>query len=895
MSGRVVDIEVDPTDPTHFIVAYATGGLWETHNNGQSFKPLTDSLPLTNMGEFDVHWPTKQIWLGTGENNSSRSSYSGLGMYFSPDGGLTWKHRGLPESHHIGRVRIDPSNPNRVVVAVMGHLYSLNAERGIYLTEDAGQTWQKTLFVNDSTGAIDVIFDPSDPQVLYAATWQRHRRAWDFQESGLGSGIWRSTNSGHDWQMVSGIQNGFPHNAGVGRIGLDATVVNGRTVIAAVLDNQNNRPTDKKHPSKALTPDSMRRMSAVAFANLDNKALNSYLREFGYPPKYTAERLKSQVANGELTTVLIADYLGDANRNLFDTHVIGAEVYRTTDGGVSWQKVNKNYIDDCFYTYGYYFGQIRMVPGQSDKMYILGVPVLYTYNDGLTWRDVTTENVHADHHVLWINPQRPTHMINGNDGGVNITYDNGAHWASCNSTPVGQFYTVAVDQADPYRVYGGLQDNGVWFSEHDASISNAWLLYGRNPYQMLMGGDGMQVAIDPRDNNKLYTGYQFGNYYTMQRSGSRPQLIQPAHELGDLPLRWNWQTPIWLSTHLPDVLYMCSHKVHRSLDQGKTFQAISPDLTNGKRTGDVPYGTISTFHESPRRFGLLYVGTDDGRLHCSPDGGLTWRSIGDSLPQGLWVSRMIASAHSDGRVYATLNGYRNDHFESYVFRSEDYGAHWLRIGLSLPLEPVNVIREDPDNEDVLYVGTDQGLYISLDGGAQFYVVGGSGMPAVAVHDLAIQAREKHLIAATHGRSLYKMSVKHIALLTAEVRAKQLHVFSADDIRFSNRWGKTNDDGSVFEPTISVPLFASQPGKHPCTIETGQGKVLLKTALDVKTGLQYIPVVAEAEDAAEKIWLALDPNKELTPASNGKRYLPPGKYTLRIGSEETVFTIREPQR
>ncbi|MEO0405279.1 MAG: glycosyl hydrolase, partial [Bacteroidota bacterium] len=357
-----------------------------------------------------------------------------------------------------------------------------------------------------------------------------------------------------------------------------------------------------------------------------------------------------------------------------------------------------------------------------------------------------------DHHKIWINPKNSNHLILGNDGGVNISYDGGENYIKCNQPAVGQFYTVAVDDATPYNVYGGLQDNGVWKASSQHVEDPSWQQTGQNGFQMILGGDGMKVQIDSRDNETVYTGYQFGHYYRFA-PGKDGLYIHPKHELGEEHLRWNWQTPFVISRHQEDVVYMGSNHFHRSLDQGETWQKLGSDLTHGAKTGDVPYGTLTCIEESPNHFGWIAVGSDDGYIHISKDGGQNWTRISDNLPQHLWVSRLEWSVHNDEVIYVTLNGYRYDHFDAYVYKTENGGATWTRIGTDLPKEPVNALVEDTHNPNLLFVGTDHGLYCSMDQGSTFMKMQG-GLPEGPVHDLVIQDTAEELVVATHGRSIW---------------------------------------------------------------------------------------------------------------------------------------------
>ncbi|PKP39632.1 MAG: glycosyl hydrolase, partial [Bacteroidetes bacterium HGW-Bacteroidetes-13] len=688
-----------------------------------------DSAPTQNIGDIAVDWKNEIIWVGTGENNASRSSYAGIGILKSTDHGKTWENVGLPDSHHIGRIILNPNNPNEVVIGALGHLYSPNAERGVFKTKDGGKSWKKTLFVNENTGIIDVAFAPGNFQIQYAAAWQKDRKAWNFDGSGAGSGIYKSTDGGDSWTLLTTADSGFPTGKGVGRIGL---AVFDENTVYAVHDNQFHRPeTDTKPKTDALSKDDFKSISVEAFLNLDNKKLNDYLKNNGFQEKYRAENVKQLVRDGSVKPVDLAKYLEDANAQLFDTPVIGAEVYRTNDGGKTWRKTHEGYIDDLFYSYGYYFAQINVNPKDVNQIYLSGVPLIKSEDGGKTFKSIDKENVHSDHHALWIDPNLPGHLVNGNDGGVNITYDDGQNWLKANDPAVGQYYYINVDNQKPYNVYGGLQDNGVWKGANTYRASKSWQADGEYPYKEIMGGDGMQVQIDNRNANIVYTGFQFGNYYRLDLAKNDNKPITPQHDLGEAPYRFNWQTPILLSSLNQDILYFGSNHLHRSLDKGDTWESISPDLTQGGKPGNVAYGTLTSIAESPFQFGLIYIGTDDGNVQLTRNGGGSWENVSASFPKDLWVSRVVASAHKKERVYVSLNGYRWDDFKPYIYVSEDFGKTWKNINGNLPLSPVNVIKEDPKVPNLLYVGTDDGVYVSFNRGDSWELFS-SGLPKVAV-------------------------------------------------------------------------------------------------------------------------------------------------------------------
>ncbi|MCB0641909.1 MAG: glycosyl hydrolase, partial [Phaeodactylibacter sp.] len=837
-SGRVVELAVNPKDPSIFYVAYASGGLWKTESNGTSFTPLFDQEMVMTIGAIAVDWENDVIWVGTGEVNSSRSSYAGTGVFKSTDGGKSWQYLGLGESHHIGRIVLDPGDPNVAQVAVLGHLYSPNKERGVYKTKDGGKTWTKTLFVNDNAGAVDLIADPNNPSTYYAAIWERSRRANRKSTAGQGSGIYKSTDGGENWSLVSGKKSKFPTGEGVGRIGLSASNDGGKTALFAILDNYDRRPKEDDDEEKGLTKDDLREMSREDFLKLEKAQIEGYLSENNFPKKYAADKVIEMVKSEKILPVALVEYVEDANSLLFDTPVIGAEVYRSDDGGKSWKKTHEGYLDQVYNSYGYYFGQVRTAPNDPQKVYIMGVPVLRSDDGGANWKSINGDNVCVDHHALWVDTNRPGHLILGNDGGINISYDDGESWFKCNSPAVGQFYSIAVDMEEPYNVYGGLQDNGVWYGPSTYEASDDWHNSGKYPYDMLLGGDGMQVGVDTRDNNIIYTGFQFGNYFRINKQTGRRDRITPKHELGERPLRWNWQSPVQVSRHNQDIIYFGSNKLHRSFNQGDDFEAISGDLTKGGKKGDVAYGTLTTIHESDLRFGLLYTGSDDGKVYVTKDGGTTWQDISTGLPEEMWISRVQASAHQESRVYVSLNGYRWDDFRSMVYMSENYGKTWSRIGKDLPLEPVNVLKEDPRNEDLLYVGTDNGVYCSLDRGKTFMAFQGE-LPAVAVHDLVIHPTANELILGTHGRSMFIGSVAELQQLNAEQLQTPLLAFKMDEQRYSGYWGQTWADWLEAEdPEVAIPVYSNAAGK--ATIEIYQGELKLNSlTADLSKGLNYI--------------------------------------------------------
>lgn len=891
-SGRVSSIAVDPDNSHHFYVAYASGGLWETHNNGTSFLPLFDQEAVMTIGAINVDWSSGKIWVATGEVNSSRSSYAGVGVYSSADDGETWDYLGLPESHHIGKIiSIDSMT---AVVGVLGHLYTQNEERGIYKTTDGGKSWEHSLAINDSTGVVDIIQDPSADNIFYAASWQRDRKAWNFTEAGSASAIYKSTDSGDSWVKISTPGAGFPTHDQVGRIGLSMAHVDGVSTLYAFLDNYNRRMDS---PIKeGLQDDAVSSMSNKQLLRQEEKLLKSYIKGLGLPKKYTYESVIAKLEKNEITAEQLSSYNKDANRLLFDTPVIGAELYKSTDEGASWSRTHEDFIDGLVYSYGYYFGQVRVNPKNQEEVYIMGVPILKSIDGGKTFKSINGKNVHVDHHALWINPNNPDHLINGNDGGINISYDGGEHWIKCNTPAVGQFYYANVDSLENYNVYGGLQDNGVWRGSHRYKPTVAWHQTGRYPYERIMGGDGMQIQIDPRNADIVYTGYQFGNYFRLHLDSGDRSYITPRHDLGDAPYRWNWQSPILISPHNADIIYLGANKLFRSFDKGNHFDPISGELTYGGKKGDVPYGTLTSITESPFQFGLLYTGSDDGKVFRSVDAGSSWTDISPENAKDLWVSRVIASSHDQNRIYLSLNGYRNDDFSAYLYRSDDAGDTWIDISTSLPSEPINVIKEDPNDADVIYVGTDHGTYASIDQGSTFMTLGAE-IPRAPVHDLVIQKQHKDLIIATHGRSLYKVDITSVSKL--KNLDKQLVILDNVKLNYRSTAGKvSNSYDTPISFTAQVEIFSKVPATAKIELRADTG-VLIEKQVALTKGYNQVELDLKVDKKNEKKlqkWInKLENKEEYKVADDGYFYLVPGKYDLQVttenGNDQKNLTIK----
>ena len=855
--GRVVEIAAPANHPDSLIVAFASGGLWRTDDRGGAWTPLFDEQPTLTIGAFalaDVDGKT--IYVGTGESNSSRTSYSGTGMYRTSDSGKTWQPIGLADTHHIGRVLVDPRDPNTVYVAAIGHLYTENSERGVFVTRDGGRSWAKTLYVDDRTGVIDLAQDPKSPDVLYAATWERARTAANFLESGPGSGIWKSTDSGKTWKRLSG---GLPSGATVGRIGLAIAASRPQTVYA-LLDNQARRPDseifDEETPPGELTPRRLKKLDAEGFARLDDAVIGRFLRRNGFPDSMKPARLKKDVKAGRITIADLVAYMRDANRELFENDLVSAEVYRSDDGGANWRRTHDGRIEKVFFSYGYYFGRIAADPADPERVYIQGVPMLTSTDGGKTWKGIGGRGVHGDFHAIHIDPKAPQRLAIGNDGGINVSYDYGETWTKLNNLPVGQFTLLAVDSADPYNIVGGLQDNGVMRGPSTYRFGKT----DPQAWKSIYGGDGGCVAIDPKDPNTVYAALQFGIAARLNVKTGERKSIRPRPELSakkkEKPLRYNWIAPFLLSPHSRDILYYGTNKLYRSFDRGDTWTAISGDLTSNPEQGDVPFGTITTISESPKKFGVLYAGTDEGKVWGSRDGGASWTDLSKGLARDRWVTRVIASSFDEATVYVTQSGYRNDEFSAYVFRSTDYGKTWQSLAASLPAEPVNVIREDPRARHLLYLGTDSGVFVSLDRGATWTAMAG-GLPRVAVQDLVVEPKSGDLVVGTHGRSVFVAEAAPLRRVKGGAASDPLIAFPVKPVKESLRRGYGENPWTPFfriDPAVRIAYWAK--GGVPVTLaikdENGMPwKEMDGTSVRGMNVLEYdLSADAKLADAAE---------------------------------------------
>ncbi len=845
--GRITDIAVQHDRWTTIYAAGASGGLWKTTNNGTTWQCIFEDESSISIGDIalDPRDPDT-LWVGTGEANNQRSSYWGTGIFKTTDGGTTWKNMGLRDSHHIGRIVIHPEDSDTVYVAAAGHLYSPNKMRGLYKTTDGGETWKNVLFINEDVGVIDVVVDPKNPDNVYAASYERRRRAWDFDGNGPGSAIHKSTDGGRTWKRLEG---GLP-DGDIGRIGLDiypqnpdilyATVANQNMTTADTGQNEAHEmheqlefeyhdrfggvlpgAEDDAEPEPGYAPgqdqqnareqQSGNRPSDLGFSatieeghfkvteveedgpagraglqvgdlilEIDGKAIGDlwqYLAQIASLQEQEAVDLLIE-RDGEEQTITIERREEQQRRRR--PREIGGEIYRTEDGGETWTKMNEQSIGG---SPPYYYGQIRVDPTDDQRIYVLSVPTYGSDDGGRTWRSDIASGIHVDHHAMWINPDNPDHILLGNDGGMHVTYDRCDTWDGIFNMSLGQFYAITADMQQPYHVYGGTQDNG---SHGGPNHSAGGRGVTRSAWYRVGGGDGFYVCVDPTDNNTIIYESQFGVLGRRYRDTGEAGSIRPPQSDPDGPRdRFNWMSPILMSTHNPQIIYFGGNKLFKSYDQGDSWHVISPDLTTAdpeKLAGNVPHCTITTIDESPINPAILLVGTDDGNVQWSRDSGANWTNMADrfpGVPAHWWVSRVILSRYDVDRAYVTFTGYREDDLRPFVFITEDAGATWSNITGDLPsLGSVNVIREDPENEDLLYVGTETGVYFSLDRGEDWVELT-EGIPTLPAHDLFVHERDKDLIVGTHGRGMFIMDIGVLQQMTPEAMSADVHLFEPE--------------------------------------------------------------------------------------------------------------------
>ncbi|MBN2215119.1 MAG: hypothetical protein JW723_12825 [Bacteroidales bacterium] len=734
-SGRIADFAVNPLNSFEYYVAVASGHIWKTTNNGITWKPVFDKYDSYAIGclAIDPNNPNI-IWAGTGENNSQRALGYGNGVYKSLNEGKSWTNMGLKTSRQIGKMLIDPRNSDVVYVAAEGSVWGPGGERGIYKTTDGGKTWIKVLEISENTGAYDLEFHPSDPDIIYATLHQRRRRTFTKINGGPESAFYKSTNAGKDWRKIT---KGLPEEH-LGRIGL------------------------------AVTP-----------------------------------------ANDDLVYAIIeaADDKGG--------------FFRSADQGESWEKMSD------YTSSGQYYTEIYCDPVDQDKIYSMDTYSQVSHDAGKTWKKLSNKRRHVDDHALWINPEATGNIRIGGDGGVYESFDGGETWQFTGNLPVTQFYRVNADNSEPfYYVYGGTQDNNTMGGPSQNTSSSG---VANDEWFITIGGDGFWVATDPEDPNIVYSEYQYGNAYRFNRTNGEVVYIKPQERENELTYKWNWDTPLILSHFSNNRLYMAANKVFMSEDRGDSWKVLSGDLTAQKDRNDFrvmgkfwssdavakdvstsQYGTLVSLAESPLKKGMLYTGSDDGVIQITEDNGDTWRKISSfpGVPQYTYVSDIAPSNFDENVVYATFNNTKSDDFKPYILMSKDKGKSWSSISSNLPEGGVYTVVQDYKDPEMLFCGTEYGLFVTFDNGKEWLQFN-NGLPDIAVRDLVIQKRECDLVLATFGRGFYILHdygiLREIKDIDASARA---YIFNIKDAKLyvpQNR--RVSSLGDDFHLTENLPFGA----------------------------------------------------------------------------------------
>ena len=830
MGGRIDDIAPVESNPSTFYVGYATGGVWKTENNGTTFTPIFDSYPVSSIGDLAVAPSNPStIYVGTGEPNNRQSSSFGAGVYKSTDGGKTFTEAGLKETQTIARVVVHPKDPNTVYVAALGHLFGPNPERGLYKTTDGGKTWTNTKFIDNDTGFTDVVMHPTNPNILWAASYQRRRQPWGFNGGGPGSAIWRTTDAGKSWTKVTG--NGLPDNPIIGRIGLDICRTKPTVMLAQIEVGASGGTGAGVNEDGSLVPPGGR----------------------GGAPAEGAEQpagAAGQAGGGGRG--------GGRGGQPAAPDPKRSGVWRSDDGGKTWKFMSNNNNRPMYYS------QIRVDPNNDQIVYTLGAGASKSTDGGKTFSPMGGQS-HGDHHALWINPANSNHLLIGNDGGLDISYDQGETWEEVSTMPTGQFYAISADMRRPYYVCGGLQDNGSWCGPSAVRSNTGSLI---TDWYRIGGGDGFYTQNDPADWTIGYSESQDGNTnrydlktgetqairprgpgsgrggggrgggaaQTEPAPGSQAQQAQQAQPPAQQPIqgqpaagfgggrggaspfgnifpplpsgtmpRFYWSTPFILSPHDPRTVYLGAERLFRSRNRGDSWFA-SQDLSNNvgrndrpimnvagnapmasKHDGAASYSNIVTISESPATPGVVWVGTNDGNVQVSRDAGATFTNVVGAItgvPKETHVSRVEASHFDPATAYVSFDGHRTDDHKPYVFKTTDFGKSWTSISSNLPTGNVNVVREDPKNSNLLYVGTEYALYISLNGGKEWKRFM-NGLPTVRIDDILVHPRDNDLIVGTHGRSIYIIDdITPLQQLSDAVLSTDAHLF---DIRPATRW------------------------------------------------------------------------------------------------------------
>jgi photosystem II stability/assembly factor-like uncharacterized protein len=841
-NGRVLHVVVNEKDPYTFYLAPSTGGIWKTINNGTTFSSILPGQGMVPVGHMAMAPSDPNVlWVGTGDAASGRIPLRGFGLWKSTDAGKSWAFMGLAETRHIGRIAIHPKDPNTVYVAAVGYHFSFNAERGLYKTTDGGRTWRNVLFISDKVGVVDVVLDPKDPETVFAAAYDKQRVPWSFDEGGPESAIHRSRDGGKTWTRLGG---GLPKGK-LARIGLAVYPKNPR-IVYAVVDNLNTR---------ALTPDEIKQAAAR--------------------PGQPAAKERP----------------------------LGGEVYRSEDGGDTWTKMNS---DKDSIGGGKWYGWIYIDPNNDKVVCVPSVSFYRSLDGGRTWGKTGPENLapsfHVDYHAFWIDPRNSNHLILGSDGGLAVSYDFGRTWDVLDHLPLAQFYAVGVDMEEPYNIYGGLQDNG---SVKVPSNGPAGEIT-RDDWRAVGGGDGMVNIVDPEDSRWLYNESQNGAIQRVDQRTGTSRSIRPARGRDKAPLRFNWNTPLVLSPHNSRTLYAGAQVIFRSLNRGDSWQEISPDLTTNdpvKLKGNIEFCTLTTVAESPLVPGVIWAGSDDGKVQVTRNGGADWIDSTDKLaaagaPAEYYVTRVFPSNHKEGTAFVTKSGWHFDVYRPFVARTDDFGATWTSVAGDLPEGTVYVIVEDRKNPFLLFVGTEMGVYATLDGGKTWAPFGTNLPPNALVHDLLIHPRANDLVVATHGRGLFLTDVTPLQEMKDKFGQDNVHLFDVADAvqRTPRRTGLGRTEGDrVFEVPnepagLVIHYFLKKPVEEKVRLRVtdpfGEELAVLegKAAAGLNTVLWDMRR-APAQPGAGQAPAVPPPGRSMV------RLVPPGEYVVVLEVGDKKWTKR----
>ena len=790
MSGRITDFAVYEPNPAIFYVASAHGGVWKTSSGGAMFEPQLQNNGEMSVGSVAVSQRDPNlVWAGKGEANNRQSGSWGDGIYKSTDGGRTWRNMGLANSRHIGRIVIDPSDNNTVLVAAGGSLWGPGGDRGVYKTTDGGATWKHVLKGdNEWTGATDITFAPTDRNILYAAMYQRMRAQCCFNGGGAGSGLYKSTDGGETWTRLKPIPSG-----NMGRIAV-SVYRNSANIVYALIEAEANQGA----AVQSDTPDEPARGAGAAGA-----------------AGAGAGRAGAAGGGGGRAGGGGGGGGGRGGGGGGGGAAGQTGLYRSDDGGTTWRRVSTANPRPM------YFSQVRVDPTNPDRVYMGGVGLHFTNDAGANVATDAALMIHDDIHAIWINPANNNHVMIGGDGGVAVSLDTGRTWNFQGNLPLALYYHVNVDNAVPYNVCGGLQDNYVWCGPSAVRFSRGIV---NSDWYQVQGGDGFVALQDPTDDRYVFSESQDGNIQRRNRvtgeaRNIRPNFVNvfPAPASNSAPFRWNWDTPMVFSPHEPGKILVAANKVFGSVDRGDSWALMSPDLTTNtdrnempimgimgnqvtlsRNDGIVSWPTIVSLAESPKMPGLYFTGTDDGVVSMSKDGAKTWQRLTDKMPgfpKWGYVSEVVPSKFDANTVYVTVDAHRENDFNTYIWVSTDMGASFRSLNANLKNEVVRTMLEDTKNADVLYLGTETGIFLSIDRGKNWRRLQGRNFPNVRVDEMVIHPRDNALIVGTHGRSIWILDhlepiQEYAAAQAAAAEAKLFAIGPATQFR---TWDNQNDE------------------------------------------------------------------------------------------------------